>query len=56
MTPRSKRRLLQALNKIFEEQKQLNVGRDYVEEPSSPEYSILRSIDDNCLLFAVRED
>jgi hypothetical protein len=48
--------LLKALNQIFEEQKHLNIGRDFIEEPSSPEYSTLRSIDDQFLLFAVRED
>jgi hypothetical protein len=32
------------------------VGRDFIEEPASPEYSIFKSIDDRCLLFAVRED
>jgi len=56
MTPESKHTLINALNKIFDEQRHKNYGRDYIEEPSSPEYSMFKSTDETCLLFAVRED
>ena len=32
------------------------MGQDYLEEPNSPEYSILHAIDDSCVLFAVKEN
>jgi hypothetical protein len=56
ITPESRPTLINALNKIFDEQRNRNYGRDYIEEPSSPEYEMFRSIDETCLLFAVRED
>ena len=30
--------------------------QNYIEEPNSPEYSIVHAIDDSCLLFAVKEN
>ena len=56
LTPESKLSLVNALNKIFEEQRHQNIGRDFIEEPHSPQYNILRSTDETCLLFAVKED
>jgi len=54
ITPRSKISLFNALQQIHEERKVS--GKDFVEEPSSPEYSILHALDDSCLLFAVKEN
>lgn len=28
---------------------------DFIEEPNSPEYTIVQAIDDSCVLFAVKE-
>ena len=56
ITPRSNFSLLQALNKIYEEQDVRLTGQDFLEEPGSPEYSLMQAIDDSCLLFAVKEN
>ena len=57
LTPRSQQILLSALTQIYEQQ-DLNrmVGQDYLEEPGSPEYSIVHALDESCLLFAVKEN
>ena len=57
ITPRSQQILLGALTQIYEKQ-DLNrmAGQDYLEEPSSPEYSIVHALDESCLLFAVKEN
>lgn len=46
---------MDALNKIFEEQEVRLTGKDFLEEPGSPEYSIVHALDDSCLLFQVKE-
>lgn len=57
LTPRSQQILLSALTQI-QAQQDLNrmVGQDYLEEPGSPEYSIVHALDESCLLFAVKEN
>ena len=57
ITPRSQQILLGALTQVYEQQ-DLNrmAGQDYLEEPGSPEYSIVHALDESCLLFAVKEN
>jgi len=55
MSPKSQRKFFNALTKIYEEQDSQRPGSDFVEEPNSPEYTIVSAIDDSCVLFAVKE-
>lgn len=49
--------LINSLKKILERpDKSRLLGQDYLEEPASPEYSILHAIDDSCLFFAINEN
>lgn len=57
LNPSSADSLINALKKIYEHQEKTRlIGTDYIEEPDSPEYSILHALDDSCLLFAVKEN
>ena len=57
MTPSTTNALIEALKEIHENQETCRrIGQDYIEEPASPEYSILHALDDSCLLFAVKEN
>ena len=53
MTPRSQLKFFHSLQRIYEEQDCF--GKDYIEEPNSPEYTIVSAIDDSCVLFAVKD-
>jgi hypothetical protein len=55
MSPSATNALINALMEIHEHQSRLG-GKDYLDEPASPEYSILHAIDDSCILFAVKEN
>ena len=55
MSPRSQQKFFTSLNRIHEEQDTRRYGRDFIEEPNSPEYTIVSAIDDSCVLFAVKE-
>ena len=56
MTPSATNALIKALTELHSRQEAGRlVGQDYLEEPNSPEYSILHALDDSCLLFAVKE-
>ena len=44
-----------SLNKIYVEQDSRRNKKDFLEEPDSPEYTIVSAIDDSCVLFAVKD-
>lgn len=57
MSPSATTALIKALQELQELQEQSRrVGQEHLEEPASPEYSILHGLDDNCILFAVKEN
>jgi hypothetical protein len=56
MSPRSQMKFFNSLHKIYDEQDSRRNKCDYLEEPNSPEYTIVSAIDDSCVLFAVKEN
>lgn len=55
MTPRSQAKFFQTLEKIYQEQELSNIGKEFIEQTHSPEYTIVQAIDDSCILFTVKD-
>ena len=55
MSPKSQLKFFDSLQMIYDEQNTAGIGRDFIEEPDSPEYTIVSALDDSCVLFAVKE-
>ncbi|CDW84940.1 UNKNOWN [Stylonychia lemnae] len=56
MSPQSQQKFFTSLEKIYKEQDYQKLRSDFIEEPYSPEYTIVRALDDSCVLFAVKEN
>eukprot|EP00347_Sterkiella_histriomuscorum_P008212 403345949 len=56
MSPRSQQKFFTSLEKIYQEQDQQNLRSGLIEEPNSPEYTIVRALDNSCVLFQVKEN
>ena len=55
MSPRSQSLFFESLHKIYQEQDYAKLRCDFLEEPHSPEYTIVAAIDESCVLFQVKE-